>query len=96
MLHFGKLDIPTPIFVLAIAILVGGIQFLLAYKMKPGRLRWLPTVLFSVTTAILAVLIPFFEDWDMVAVIFLAICSAFALIVCIIGGVLGNHFNSAK
>ena len=90
MLHFGKLDIPTHIFILAVAILVGAIQFFLTYKLKIGKLCWLPTILFAVATVILTALIPFFEDWDMLGVILLAVCSAFALIICIISGILGK------
>lgn len=96
MLHIGSLEIPTPVFILVISFLIGAIQFFLCYKVNAGKLRWIPTLLLALSTAVSAALIPFLDGWDRLGVILIAICCAFAALISIMGGLLGKRFSQNK
>ena len=85
MLHFGTVDIRTDIFVLILFFAIILLQLLICFKVKSKILCLLPVIIFACASVILAVASLFFDTWDTVGFLFLAICSALLLIACGIG-----------
>lgn len=82
MLHFGAFEIRTDIFVYIVAVIVLLVQLLLCFKVKSRHVRLVPVYLFSLLTAVFAVLSLLFDGWDRVGFVALAVCAAFFLLVC--------------
>lgn len=82
MLHFGSFEIRTDIFVYIVAAIVLLVQLLLCFKVKNKHVRLIPVYLFSLLTAVFAVLSFVFDGWDRVGFVVLAVCAAFFLLVC--------------
>lgn len=76
MLHFGSLEIRTDIFVFAVSVAVLLLQLLLLFKVRHKFLRLIPMALSGILTAGFAVSAFFFEDWDRLGVLILALISA--------------------
>ncbi len=85
MLHFGPINIRTDIFVFILFFAFLLLQILLCSKVKSKLLRLIPVLLFSGASVIFAITAFFFDGWDTVGFLFLAICSAVLLIACGIG-----------
>lgn len=82
MLHFGSFEIRTDIFVYIVAAIVLLVQLLLCFKVKNKHVRLIPVYLFSLLTAVFAVLSLFFDGWDRVGFVLLAVCAAFFVLAC--------------
>lgn len=76
MLHFGSFEIRTDILVFAVSIAVLLLQLLLLFKIRHKFLRLIPMALFGILTVGFAAAAIFFEDWDRLGVLILALISA--------------------
>lgn len=82
MLHFGVLEIETPLFLAIVTVLMMLLQLLLCFKAKRKMIKCLPIITFAAITAICLALAPFFDGWDFVGIVFIAICAAVVVLAC--------------
>ena len=82
MLHFGVLEIETPLFLAIVTVLMMLLQLLLCFKAKRKMIKTLPIITFAAITAICLSLAPFFDGWDFVGIVFIAICAAVVVLAC--------------
>ncbi len=82
MIHIGSFEIKTEIFVLIVSLILMSIQLLFCFKVKKKAVRLIPIYLTLGATVVFVILGLIFDDWDAFAFFFLAICSAFALLMC--------------
>ena len=82
MLHFGPVAIRTDIFVLIISVLFFAVQMLFCFKVRKLRVRLLPTLPPLILTVTFILLIFFFEGWDALGFLVLALCTAYPLLAC--------------
>lgn len=82
MLHFGPINIRTDIFVLIVSVLLFAVQLLLCFKVNKVFVRLIPTLLMFILTVSFTLLIFFFEGWDALGFLVLALCTAYPLLAC--------------
>ena len=82
MLHFGAFDIRTDLFILTLSATILLLQLILCFKIKTRWIRLSPVVLLAVLVAVFCVLGVFFDGWDRVGFLFLAVAAALLLLVC--------------
>lgn len=82
MLDFKIFEIRTDIFILIVSLSFFLAQLLLCFKKLRLRIRLIPVFFWAGITGAFVILMPFFDGWDAVGFLLLAVWSAIVLLFC--------------